>query len=220
MNQNHLEHHEHTHNHTIYTELMCHLPYAIFAVAGALSLLSIMNYVSTNTDLHAADTLFHSFHFMHIIFAATGTVLTFLRFSNSVPKAIAIGLISPTFFCVLSDAILPYVCGRLLGVHMHFHICFWSELYNVLPFLFVGILNGFVLSKHHGSRQTLYALSSHALHIIISSLASVFYLVSHGFADWQTQIGLVFLSLIVAVVVPCTFSDVVVPMMVARTDAK
>ena len=50
----------------------------------------------------------------------------------------------------------------------------------------------------------------------VSSLASTFYLVAHGFAHWHTQIGLVFLSLIVAVVIPCTLSDLVVPMTFAR----
>ena len=74
------------------------------------------------------------------------------------------------------------------------------------------------MSKHHNSKQWLYSISSHAVHILISSLASVFYLVSHGFTNWYAHIGNVFLFLIIAVVVPCTLSDVVTPMAFARRD--
>jgi len=134
MHQTHDQHHAREHDHTMYSELICHIPYGVFSVAGALALLSIINFVATNVDNSGIDALFHSFHFMHIVFAATGTVLTFLRFSNNIPKAFVVGLISPTFFCITSDVILPYLCGRLLGVPMDLHLCFISELTNVLPF--------------------------------------------------------------------------------------
>jgi len=47
-------------------------------------------------------------------------------------------------------------------------------------------------------------------------LASAFYMVSSGFGDWIDQIGLVFILLIFAVVIPCTLSDVVVPILFAK----
>ena len=127
-----------------------------------------------------------------------------------------VGVLSPAFFCILSDAVLPYFGGKMFGVNMRWHVCFISELHNVLPFLIIGIINGIVLSKHHESRQGLYSLFSHFVHILVSSLASTFYLVANGFGNWYSSIGYVFLFLIAAVVVPCTFSDVVVPMMVAK----
>jgi hypothetical protein len=158
---------------------------------------------------------------MHIVFAATGTLITFFRFSKSVWKGIIIGGLTASFFCLLSDSILPYLGGLALGVPMHFHICFVSELDKVLPFLFVGLLNGYVMSRHHSSKQSFYSTFSHFIHILISSFASMFYLVAHGFNEWAHDIGFVFLFLIVAVVVPCTFSDVVVPMWFAkRADKK
>jgi hypothetical protein len=223
MNQNH--NHEHGHDTSLTAELLHHFPYAVFSVAFALSILSFVGVISYgDMDIKSikksAHILFHSFHFMHIVFAAMGTIITYLRFSKNIIKALLVGLISPTIFCMLSDAVLPYIAGRILGVNMHFHICFYSELSNVLPFLFVGIITGFVLSKNHDSKQGDYSLSSHAIHIFVSALASTFYLVGHGFTNWYEHIGMVFLSLIIAVVVPCTLSDVVVPMMFARVDAK
>lgn len=214
--------HEH---HTVREELIHHIPYAIFSVAFCLVILSFVAFSTIGTDnpkliKTGSNILFHSFHFMHIVFAATGTLITFLRFSKNWIKALIVGVGSPLIFCTLSDCILPYLGGTLLGVKMHFHLCFLSELPNIIPFLLVGMLNGFILSRHNSSRQAFYSVWSHFIHIFISALASSFYLVSHGFTTWYQQIGMVFLFLIVAVVIPCTLSDVVVPMGFARMGAQ
>jgi len=219
--KSHIKHHEDHHSHSLYDEIICHLPYAIFSVAAALT---VMSFVMTfdDTILFSAaekkrlDILFHCFHFMHIVFAATGTMLTFMRYSKNIIAGLFVGFFSPAFFCMLSDAILPYAGGMLFGVEMEWHLCFTSEIHNVLPFLVVGILNGIVMSQHHSSKQGLYSVFSHFIHILVSSLASTFYIVSHGFSDWYSSIGYLFLFLIGAVVVPCTLSDVVVPMIIAK----
>jgi len=215
---------EHDRAHTLYDELMCHLPYAIFSVAFCLIVLSVLTFFTLESDPEVAQRgahiLFHSFHFMHIVFAATGTLITFFRFSKNNAKALVVGILSPAVFCMLSDAVLPYLAGRFLGVSMHFHLCFISEPLNILPFLIAGLVNGFVISKHNSSWQGMYSIFSHFIHILISSLASTFYLVSHGFTDWHTQIGVVFVFLVIAVVIPCTFSDVIVPMAFARAGKR
>jgi hypothetical protein len=229
-NHNHdHEHGHHHHDHSFKEELLHHLPYAIFSVALGMIILSLLDYTAHGSVVqqlhshahngHSHDSscsgyhmLFHSFHFLHILFAATGTVITFSRFSSSKTKALLVGIVSPAFFCMLSDVLLPYVAGRMLGVDMELHICFYRELHNVIPFLAVGILNGMVLRSHHSSMLRLFSLGSHFVHILISSLASLFYMVSHGFYNWYPQMGYVFLFLVVAIVIPCTFSDVIVPM--------
>lgn len=218
----HHHHDDHEHAHGMWDELIHHIPYAVFSVAFCLILLSFFSCSSIvpNADTRAlckqAHTLFHSFHFMHIVFAATGTIITFFRFSRSLVVGILAGILSPAVFCTLSDSILPYLGGRMLGVDMHFHLCFLKEFKTVSIFLIAGIINGFVMSKHHISRQGFYSVFSHFFHILISALASTFFLISHGYVTWYKQIGPVFLFLIFAVVVPCTFADVVVPMTVAR----
>ena len=170
--------HEHNHGHTDHTlsgELLCHLPYAIYSVSFGLAVLSFVTYFSLTDTAEVvcqkSEVLFHSFHFMHIVFAATGTLITFLRFSRNMFRALLVGTFSPIIFCTLSDSFLPYIGGKLLGVDMHFHWCFLTELSSVVPFLVVGIINGFVMSRHEGERQWLYSISSHATHILISSLA-------------------------------------------------
>jgi hypothetical protein len=151
------------------------------------------------------------------LFAATGTVLTFRRFSDNMALGITVGLLVPAIFCTVSDAFLPCLGGKLVGLDMHFHWCFLSHLDTVLPFLGAGVVNGWIMSSHHPKNlHLLYSLGFHFFHIFISSMASILYLVSFGFADWGYHMGFVFLFLIFAVLVPCTLSDIVVPMIFAR----
>ncbi len=228
-NISHDHHHHdgdhHDHNHGMWDELIHHIPYAIFSVALCLILLSFFGAISLSgieASIMRKQTklLFHSFHFMHIVFAATGTLITYFRFSQNWWRGLAVGIFTPIIFCTLSDSILPYIGGRMLGVDMHFHLCFLTELPNVIPFLIAGVFNGIVMSRHHISRQGYYSVFSHFFHILISALASSFYLVSHGYLTWYKQIGPVFLFLVFAVVIPCTLADVVVPMAVARWHRK
>jgi len=215
----------HCHNGSLMSELVCHLPYAIFSVAFSLVILSFTTYLTWNMKdplllSSGASVLFHSFHFLHIVFAATGTLIAFFRYSQNVLLGLIVAVFTTMIFCTTSDAILPYIGGNLLGVDMHFHLCFLSELRNVIPFLIVGLINGIVMGKYHRTNSSFYSVFSHFFHILISSFASTFYLVSHGMLQWYTSIGMVFLFLVIAVVIPCTLSDVVIPIAAARAGNK
>jgi hypothetical protein len=220
------EHGEHKH-HSITEELLCHAPYAILAVTICLAIVSFWSFTSTENVLgdvacKSASRLFHGFHFIHLVFSATGVLVTYFRFSHNrnVLRGLVIGGITAATVCILSDAVLPYLGGCLIGAPIKFHFCWLYELHNVLPFLLVGLLNGWILSTHNNGRQVHYSAFSHTGHIIPSSFASLFYMISYGFVTWYSHIGLVFLVLLFAVVVPCTLSDLVIPMLVARADGK
>jgi len=201
-------------------ELMIHFPYAVFSIALSIAGVALLDYCSFGAKeaivKAGAHTLFHTFHFMHVVFAATGALLTFFRFSKNILRGIIIGGASTVFFCVLSDVFLPYIAGMMLGVKMDLHVCFVSELFNVLPFLIIGMLNGWVLAQHKDGMQTYYSLWSHFAHIFVSSVASLLYMVSFGFKDWHQHMGVIFIMLIGAVVIPCTLSDVVIPLFFAK----
>lgn len=218
-----METHYHS-KHLIKDEIICHFPYAVFSVAFSLIVLNFMDFIAIGKDVASLKPiwfgLFHSFHFMHITFAAVGSLITFLKFSKNLFRGFVLSAISSTVFCMLSDIVFPYLGGKLLGVPMKFHICFVKEFSNIFPFLIVGLLAGLALSRHdHGSKGT-FGLWSHFTHIFISSLASSFYMVSNGFTNWTNQIGYVFLVLIVAVVIPCTLSDIAAPMYLAKIGKK
>jgi len=224
-------HHNHEKAHecgNLSTELFTHFPYAVFSVALSFIIVAFLDYFSVgvsseivNHGAHhhhhsGAHVLFHTFHFLHIVFAATGGMLTYFRFSKRIIPGIIVSSISTIIFCVLSDVLLPYVGGKLLGVPMTLHICFLRELSNVLPFLIIGLFNGWVLSKHDSGMHSFYSIWSHFAHIFVSSIASLLYMVSHGMTQWPAYMGIIFILLIVAVVFPCTMSDVVVPMYFAK----
>lgn len=224
-------HHEPTphthasHEYDLWAELLCHLPYASFSLGIGFVLLSMMHFIGltfTNEQrlLGGYHLLFHSFHYLHILYASMGTLVTFSRFSRSIGKGILLSIISPTIFCTLSDVMLPALAGELLGVPMRIHICFFHELHNVIPLMIIGVVTGLALRQHHETWLGFFSLGSHFVHILISALASLLYVVSYGFDQWFHFMGLLYVLLVVAVVVPCTISDVVVPIYFAAIKGK
>lgn len=217
-NHNHCATGSSSHNHCggMKEEIIAHFPYAVFSVALGLIGVALLDYLSSGAKTPqmikaGMHTLFHTFHFMHIVFAATGGMLTFFRYSNNLVKGFVICSLSTVIFCITSDVLLPYLMGCMLGVPMKLHICFISELSNVIPFLVVGTLNGWILAQHEKHLHSFYSLWSHFVHIFVSSSAAILYTVSHGFSDWAHHMGMIFLLLVLAIVVPCTLSDVVIP---------
>jgi hypothetical protein len=229
MKQSHSGHvHDDVHTHSsheasLFDELSCHLPYAAFSVALGFVVLSVMHFfVSVSgpevNPKKAYHLLFHAFHYLHIMFAVVGTFVTFSRFSRRLIPGIVLSLFFPAIFCTLSDVALPALAGSMLGLTMKIHICFfsWKDLMNVLPFMAMGILTGLALRRHKESSLGFFSLGYHFVHILISSLASLFYVASFGYNQWHASMGLLFFLMVLAVVLPCTISDVIVPIYFAR----
>ncbi len=220
---------------SFYHELLHHFPYATLSVALALMLLTLITvFFDTGVAAQAAaacsegccnhasglDILFHSFHFIHILFATSGTIVTFRRYSDKIWVGLLVGTLSSMVFCTLSDVLLPYVAGRLLGIEMDLHICFATELSNILPFLGVGLFNGWVMTQLPEFRTQENSLFLHFLHTFISAMASIFYAVGHGLSDFYTYFGMFYLLMVVAVIIPCTLSDVIAPIFFAKFVSK
>lgn len=216
-------------------ELMHHLPYGTLSVASALMLLSMISVFFVSHDAHSLvhscadhvhgaagcaqsgmDILFHSFHFTHILFAASGAMVTFYRYSKNIVAGVIAGVVTSIVFCTLSDILLPYFAGRLLGVSMDLHICFKSELSNILPFLFVGVINGLIISRGKEEHVEQHSISLHFFHTFISAMAAIFYCIGHGLPDFYQYFGVFFVLMLITIVIPCTLSDVVMPILWAR----
>ncbi len=207
--------------HSLWSELICHVPLAVVSLAFAFIFLSLTFFVGLALPEDAVSfgyhVLFHSFHYLHIIVSVAGAALTYFRFATSWFAGIMVALIAPTFFCILSDILLPALSGRLLGVDMEVHVCFFQlyDAINLFVFMAMGLLAGLALSKTPNS-ITRIASYFHSAHTLISSMASVFYMVAHGFDSWFESMGILFLFMFVAVILPCTLSDIVVPFYCAR----
>jgi hypothetical protein len=164
-----------------------------------------------------ARASFHLFHPLHICLSAIATTSLFWRHERHLLRAVVVGTLGTIIPCGLSDYVFPYVGGRLLGQAMELHMCLIDHPQLFFPFLALGILGGFWAEE----RLTGSHLFSHGAHIFVSGAASLLYLVSFGFTAWMTDVRFVFpafLTIVVAVWVPCCISDIVVPTAAARHE--
>lgn len=199
-------------------ELQEHLPYTIFSVAAGMVALGVLTYISillkAKEISQATQGLFHIFHPIHLLLSATATTAMFWRYERRLVKATIIGFVGAVGICGISDIIIPYVAGFLLGVRMHFHVCIIEHLMMILPFVVAGIFAGFVIPPTT-EKSTIF---SHAAHVLVSSMASILYLVSFGLSEWIEVAGMVFVYMVLAVMIPCCMSDIIFPLLL--TNAK
>jgi len=180
---------------------------------GILTFIANLNGVVTSEAFHG---LYHIFHPIHLLFSASATSAMVMKYDKKIFKATLIGIVGSIGICGLSDIILPYAASYLLGVHSHIHICLIEHPTQVIPFLIVGLLLGLLITPI-GNLSTIF---SHVGHVLVSAMASILYLVSFGLTDWIHHIGLVFIFIIIAVVIPCCTSDIVLPLLLVGEKEK
>ena len=169
-------------------------------------------------DDHGHETapavlFFHLFHSSHMLFSAAATAAMFCRYERRWLKAVAVGLVGAIGVCGVSDIVFPHLSLMLLGAWVPWHICVVEHPGLVLPFAVVGVLVGVgVAGGVHRS-----TIISHTLHVFVSTMASIFYMVSAlGLIEWIHQLGQVFVFVVIAVMIPCCVSDIVFPMLMSR----
>ena len=155
-----------------------------------------------------------------MLLSATATTAMFYRHERRSLKAAVVGFVGAVGVCGISDVIMPYFSGILLfsracahGHHaMHFHWCVIEHPWMVLPFAAAGIAIGLTAAGHI-QKITFY---SHSGHVLVSSAASIFYLIGYGLTSWTSHMGYVLAVITAAVMIPCCFSDILFPLLVAR----
>ncbi len=223
-------HHHHAHGGgfraALQMELLEHMPFSVSAVAIGLIFAGLMCFLApenaaagqTGHDHEESNlfTLFHLFHPAHMFFSAAATTAMFWRYDKNALKAILVGLAGAVGVCGLSDIGLPHLSLILMGKDVPPHICVIENPGLVLPFAVMGVLVG--LGAATGvSRSTLF---SHALHVLASTSASIFYLIApFSRLGWIDDLGKIFVFVIVAVMIPCCVSDIIFPMLMTR-DAR
>lgn len=210
----------------ILIELREHVPFSVSAVAiglivaGAICVLGFGKETAEAVVEHEHDHVsdpaklfFHLFHPTHMLFSAAATTAMFYRYEKKTIKAIVIGLVGAIGVCGVSDIIMPHASLMLLGTPAPLHICVWEHPSLVLPFAVVGVFVG-VAAAEGVVRSTLI---SHSLHVLASTMASIFYMVGPlGIIAWIDILGKVFLFVVLAVMVPCCVSDIVFPLLLSR----
>lgn len=193
----------------ILTELRHHIP---FTALGALSGIAIMAaFVIAKIPREPSEYIFETLHPLHVLMSAIVASAMYRRHRPSPVAAIAVGLASSVAIGTLSDIVLPYLGGRLVGAEMgHIHLAFIQEWFLVWPAAAAGVAIGLWRKKTR---------LPHSGHVFLSTWASLFYLTAFGTADWLPMLPLIFVLLFVAVWVPCCFGDIVFPLLIAREQA-
>lgn len=197
----------------ICVELKKHLPFSILSACLAIIVMAFLSItIGNRLLLQVGKELFHVFHPLHILTSAATTTAMYWIHRRKIINAIIIGILGAIVICSLSDIVFPFLGGRLLFVKMHFHLCVLEHPLTLIPFLLVGIIAGFV-SPEVLENSTIY---SHSVHIFLSTMASLFYLVSFGFAETMHFIGPIFVIVVFVVLIPCCLSDIVFPLIFVK----
>ncbi|MFH0778414.1 MAG: hypothetical protein V2A71_07255 [Candidatus Eisenbacteria bacterium] len=162
--------------------------------------------------------LFHVFHPLHILFSAIATTAMFWRYDRKLIRAIVIGVVGSVGICGLSDILIPFLGGLASGKHMHLHVCLIEHPSLVIPFAILGVVVGIIAADVLVDRRS--TLFSHSSHVLVSTMASLLYLVSFGFTDWMDAIFKVLAIVVIAVVLPCCTSDIVFPLLLISPEGR
>ena len=182
----------------IIVELSHHLPYTV--VSSLIAMAAVWYFGTTQIQQHGAGWgsemrwSFHVLHPLHVCLSAITTTAVLWHFDRNWLKTVLLGA-GTVIPCALSDYIVPFFGGRILGQPMELHICLIDHPQLILPFLVLGIISGFLFEE----RLADSSVFSHGAHVFIASLAALLYLVSFGCTQWLTDIHLVFPVLMVVV---------------------
>ena len=200
----------------IASELKEHAPFtALGAVSGVIIMVII---VFANIPSQISEATFYTLHPIHVVLSALVTTAMYKKYSDGkLWKAILIGYSGSIGIATISDAIIPYLGGALLGVEMGFHLPFIET--EEIPFIgiekwqvvnsaaVIGIIIGYL-------RPT--TRFPHSGHVFLSTWASLFYFAAFGVAHWIPLLAFLLLFLFLAVWVPCCLSDIVFPLLFIR----
>jgi hypothetical protein len=183
-------------------ELKEHIP---FTVLGALTGIVItVIIVLGNVPSHVSNTVFYTLHPLHVLLSALVTTAMYVRYKKAkFWVAILIGWTGSIGIATISDALIPYLGGSLLHAQMEFHVPFIEEWW--INFLALG---GIAIGYWKHTTKI-----PHFGHVLLSTWASLFYIMAFGKAEWIPLLPFIFLFLFLAVWLPCCLSDIVYPLL-------
>ena len=197
-------------------ELGRHAPYtAVGALGGIAVMLAV---VLSGASRGASEGLFYALHPLHIVMSALATTSMYRRGGKGrLWVALLVGYTGAIGIATLSDAVMPFLGGSLLGAEMHFHLPFVDA--EAMPMLRVpkwivvnsAAVAGIVLGLRWPATRF-----PHLGHVLLSTWASLFGLTAFGDAEWLALAPLVFVFLFLAVWLPCCVSDVIYPLLWAK----
>lgn len=187
---------------TIFHELKEHIPFT--GSAALIAVLIFATLFSLSPPLtQTVSKSFETIHELHIFVSAIVATGIFYKYKKNIFTSILVGVLSAVIIGTLSDAILPYVGSLALGLNPEFHIPVLEHFWMIFGFGITGCIIGIV---------TGITKIPHFLHIFLSTLASLFYILEFSSFTLVNFIG-IFFVLFIAVIIPCCTSDIVFPVL-------
>jgi hypothetical protein len=206
---------QHTHDNIFIDELSTHWKFTAGAVVISALIISVLKVQYFPEAAPETESLFEGFFISHLFFAALTPASLLSKYKSSLWLGIIVAILTSSITCTLSDIILPYLGGKVLGYNMHFHVCIIEEPVVSWSFIIVGAVLGYALSRfvRRLSRFT------HGLHIFLSSTAAGMYLITYGVSVISVKALLFLPILIVSVLIPCVMNDIGVPSYIVSLNA-
>jgi len=199
-------------------ELWHHIPYtAAGAITGILAMVIISR---LNVSDNVSEALFYTFHPLHLLLSAIVTTALYRKHRKS-PFWLTIPLcyLGPVIIGTLSDAVIPFIEGNTVNITVSFELPFIETA--KMPFIGIPewiIVNGAVLLGIGIGYFKPNTRFPHLWHILISTWATLLYFSAFGTVEWLSRLPTLFIFLFLAVWIPCVFSDIVFPLLIAGKE--
>lgn len=215
----------------IAVELKSHAPFTLLgAFLGIVFMLIFKSISYTGTHI-----LFEIFHPAHVLLSAMVTASMFKLHSikKHILLVLIIGYVGSIGVATVSDIIIPHIGASVLGlnvpphsqihenedVDIHqekplfgIHLGFIEDWYIVNPAALIGIAIAFFLPR---------TKFPHSMHVLISTWASSSYLLMSAQKDFSIASATgIFVTLFIAVWLPCCISDIVFPLLFVKSGIK
>lgn len=194
---------------TILHELEEHIPFTASATLIAIVLVALIFYFNSKLVLEISSS-FEAFHGLHIFASAIVSTGIFYKYKKEIFSAILVGIVSSIVIGSLSDVILPYTGSLILGLKPEFHLPLIEEFFVIFSAGLLGCILGLIMGL---------TKLPHFLHIFLSTIASLFYIIQYSTFTLISFIG-IFFVLFIAVIIPCCTSDIVFPVLFLREKHK
>lgn len=194
-------------------ELKKHVPFT--AAGAATGIVVMVAFVYSGASKDVSEGLFYTLHPLHVVLSALATTAMYrLHGRGRLWVAVLVGYTGSIGMATLSDAVIPFLGGSLLGVPMQFH----APFIDTDPMPVIGVAKCIVVNSAAVAGIAIAILRPatklpHLGHVLLSTWASLFGFTAFGAANWLPLAPFVFLFLFLAVWLPCCVSDIVYPLL-------
>ena len=195
----------------IFKELKEHSPFTLFGAMTGVLIMMVFRHLPHD----AAYGIFYVLHPSHVFFSALVTTAVYCRYKpkarqnkGRIWKVLLIGFVGSVGIGTLSDSLIPLWGEHLMEMgHPEAHIGFIEEWWIINPAALAGIMIGY---------KGLWTRFPHAIHVLLSTWASLFHMMMARNSGEAIQYFGVFIFLFLAVWVPCCMSDIVFPLLFVK----